>query len=126
MKQEMSVLGIDIAKRVMHAVGMDERGKIVFRKRLSRHDLIPFLAKLSPVLIGLEAGCGFFATTPPTLVSRFCRKVRFLGQNPKIEYQEFNELQTLKRSKKPLCDRTLMLPGSTTTHENRIYKATVF
>jgi len=29
MKPEMSVLGIDIAKRVFHAVGMDERGKIV-------------------------------------------------------------------------------------------------
>ncbi len=57
MKQEMSVLGIDIAKRVFHAVGMDDRGKIVFRKRLSRHDLMPFLAKLPPVLIGLEA-CG--------------------------------------------------------------------
>ena len=57
MKQEMSILGIDIAKRVMHAVGMDERGKIVFHKRLSRHDLMPFLAKLPPVLIGLEA-CG--------------------------------------------------------------------
>src|SRR5262249_9218789 len=42
MKPEMSVLGIDIAKRLFHAVGMDERGKIVFRKRLSRHDLIPF------------------------------------------------------------------------------------
>jgi hypothetical protein len=36
----------------------------------------------------------------------FCRKVRFLGQNPKIGYQEFNELQTLKCSKKQLCDRT--------------------
>jgi len=57
MKQEMSILGIDIAKRVLHAVGMDERGKIVLRKRLSRHDLIPFMAKLPPVLIGLEA-CG--------------------------------------------------------------------
>ena len=57
MKQEMSILGIDIAKPVMHAVGMDERGKIVFRKRLSRHDLMPFLAKLPLVLIGLEA-CG--------------------------------------------------------------------
>ena len=29
MKPEMSVLGIDIAKRVFHAVGMDDRGKIV-------------------------------------------------------------------------------------------------
>src|SRR3989449_2288713 len=57
MKPEMSVLGIDIAKRVFHAVGMDERGKIVLRKRLSRDDLMPFLAKLPPVLIGIEA-CG--------------------------------------------------------------------
>src|SRR3989441_1251985 len=57
MKQEMHVLGIDIAKRVFHAVGMDERGKIVFRKRLSRHDLMPCIAKLPPVLIGIEA-CG--------------------------------------------------------------------
>src|SRR5918912_2727477 len=57
MKPEMSVLGIDIAKRLFHAIGMDERGTIVFRKRLSRHDLIPFIAKLPPVLIGIEA-CG--------------------------------------------------------------------
>ena len=57
MKQEMNVLGIDIAKRVLHVVGMDERGKIVLRKRLSRHDLMPCIAKLPPVLIGIEA-CG--------------------------------------------------------------------
>src|ERR671937_853255 len=57
MKQEMHVLGIDLAKRVFHAVGMDDTGKIVLHKRLSRHDLIPFLTKLPPVLIGLEA-CG--------------------------------------------------------------------
>ena len=57
MKQEMNVLGIDIAKRVFHAVGMDDTDKIVFRKRLSRHDLMPFIAKLPPVLIGIEA-CG--------------------------------------------------------------------
>jgi transposase len=57
MKHEMNVLGIDIAKRVFHAVGMDDRGNIVYRKRLSRHDLMPFVAKLPPVLIGIEA-CG--------------------------------------------------------------------
>ena len=48
MKHEMHVLGIDIAKRVFHAVGMDDRGNIVYRKRLFRHDLIPFIAKLPP------------------------------------------------------------------------------
>jgi transposase len=57
MKQEISVLGIDIAKRVFHAVGMDNRGTVVYRKRLSRHDLMPFIAKLPPVRIGIEA-CG--------------------------------------------------------------------
>jgi hypothetical protein len=40
MKHEMNVLGIDIAKHVFHAVGMDDTGKIVWRKRLSRHDLV--------------------------------------------------------------------------------------
>ena len=45
MKHEMHVLGIDIAKRVLHAVGMDDRGNIVYRKRLSRHDLLPCMAQ---------------------------------------------------------------------------------
>ena len=57
MKHKMHVLGIDIAKRVLHAVGMDDRGNVVSRKRLSRHDLMPCIAKLPPLLIGLEA-CG--------------------------------------------------------------------
>jgi len=57
MKHEMHVLGIDIAKRVFHAVGMDDRGNIVYRKRLSRHDLMPCIATLPPGLIGIEA-CG--------------------------------------------------------------------
>jgi hypothetical protein len=48
MKHHISVLGIDIAKRVFHVVGMDERGQIVLRKRLSRHDLMPFIATLPP------------------------------------------------------------------------------
>ena len=48
---------IDIAKRVFHAVGMDNTGTIVYRKRLSRHDLMPCIAKQPPVRIGIEA-CG--------------------------------------------------------------------
>jgi len=54
MKQEMNVLGIDSAKRVLHAVGVDDRGTVVSRKRLSRHDLMPCIAKLPPVRIGIE------------------------------------------------------------------------
>ena len=57
LKHEMHGLGIAIAKRVFHAVGMDGRGNVVYRKRLSRHDLMPCSAKLPPVRIGMEA-CG--------------------------------------------------------------------
>jgi transposase len=55
--KEMSVRGVDIAKRVFHAVGMDETGKLVSRKRLARHDVMPCIAQLAPVRIGMEA-CG--------------------------------------------------------------------
>jgi transposase len=57
MKRDISVVGIDIAKRVFHLVGMDERGKIVLRKRCSRGEVLPLLANLGPTTIGMEA-CG--------------------------------------------------------------------
>jgi transposase len=57
MKRDISVVGIDIAKRVFHLVGMDERGKIVLRKRCSRGEVLPLLANLRPTTIGMEA-CG--------------------------------------------------------------------
>jgi hypothetical protein len=44
--------------------------------------------------------------------NRFCRKVRFLGQNPKNGYQKFNDLQTAQISEKQLCDRTPRSPSS--------------
>ena len=57
MKQNITVLGIDLAKRVLHLVGMNETGNIVLKKRLTREALLPFVAQLPAVVIGLEA-CG--------------------------------------------------------------------
>src|ERR671914_769511 len=57
MKRDVSVVGIDLAKRMFHVVGMDATGQILFRKRLSRDALIPFIMQLPPVIIGMEA-CG--------------------------------------------------------------------
>src|SRR2546430_4072806 len=57
MKPELSVVGIDLAKSLFHLVGMDERGKIIVRKRLARGEVMPFMAKLPRVLVGMEA-CG--------------------------------------------------------------------
>jgi hypothetical protein len=57
MKQNVSTVGIDLAKKIFHLVRTDTTGKIVWRKRLTRHALMPFMAQLPPVTIGLEA-CG--------------------------------------------------------------------
>ena len=57
MKQELTTVGIDLGKKVFHLVGSDTTGTILWRKRLTRQTLMPFVAQLPPVLIGLEA-CG--------------------------------------------------------------------
>ena len=57
MKRDISVVGIDIAKRVFHLVGMDKRGKIVMRKRCGRGEVLPWMANLGRTTIGMEA-CG--------------------------------------------------------------------
>jgi transposase len=57
MTQELSIVGIDLAKSVFHLVGMDERGKIILRKRMVRGDVLAFMATLPAVTVGMEA-CG--------------------------------------------------------------------
>jgi transposase len=57
MAQKISVLGIDIAKLVFHVVGMDDTGHVVLRKRISRGEVLHFIAAHPPALIGMEA-CG--------------------------------------------------------------------
>jgi len=53
----IKVLGIDLAKQSFHVYGVNEAGHKVISKKLSRKQLLPFIAQLTPCLIGLEA-CG--------------------------------------------------------------------
>src|SRR5918999_4419106 len=57
MTQSRNTVAIDLAKKVFHLVGADTTGKILWRKRLTRHTLMPFMAQLPPILLGIEA-CG--------------------------------------------------------------------
>src|SRR5215471_12936334 len=53
--------------------------------------------------------CGVVRQARQTLdrvVYRCCRKFRFWGQNLKIWYQKFNDVQTSNLSKKQICDST--------------------
>ena len=50
-------IGIDLGKTVFHLVGLNLRGEVVVRRKLSRKLLLQFTANLHVVLIGMEA-CG--------------------------------------------------------------------
>ena len=54
---QVSVLGIDLAKQIFHVVGLDDAGNVVLRKRCPRGALMPFIAQMPPVVIGMET-CG--------------------------------------------------------------------
>ena len=54
---EVTTIGIDLAKNVFELHGVNRRGKSVLRKTVSRSKLLPTLANLPPCVIGIEA-CG--------------------------------------------------------------------
>lgn len=53
----ITTLGIDLAKNTFQLHGVDERGQVVLRKKLTRAKLLDYLANLPACLIGMEA-CG--------------------------------------------------------------------
>ena len=54
---QVTTIGLDIAKRVFQAHGVDKAGKAVLRRKLQRPEVLAFFKGLSPCLVGIEA-CG--------------------------------------------------------------------
>lgn len=52
---DVTTVGLDIGKSVFHLIGLDVRGKIIRRQRLTRARLFLMTANLPPCLIGMEA-----------------------------------------------------------------------
>jgi hypothetical protein len=52
----VTTVGIDIDKNTLHMIGLDSRGAIVLREKVSRGRISLRLANLPPCLIGIEAG----------------------------------------------------------------------
>lgn len=55
--KKVSIIGIDLAKRVFQAHGSGTDGGVAFRKKLSREKVLSFLAEQSPCVVAMEA-CG--------------------------------------------------------------------
>jgi transposase len=52
---EASIIGIDLAKRSFHVHGAAADGSVVFRKKLSRGQLLMFIANQPPCIVAMEA-----------------------------------------------------------------------
>lgn len=76
----IKVLGIDIAKNVFELHGVDEKGKTVLKKRLTRDQLSEFIIKLPVCLIGMEA-CGG--------AHYWARKFKQMGHEVKLMNPQF-------------------------------------
>jgi transposase len=52
---QISIIGLDLAKGVFQVVGRNERNEKVLAKRLRRSQVEPFFAKLPPCIVAMEA-----------------------------------------------------------------------
>lgn len=76
----IKVLGIDIAKNVFELHGVNDEGKTVLKKRLSREQLSNFIVQLPVCLIGMEA-CGG--------AHYWARKFKGMGHEVKLMNPQF-------------------------------------
>ncbi len=53
----VTVVGLDLAKRIFQVHCLDAAGKVVVNRSLKRGEVAEFFRKLAPCLVGLEA-CG--------------------------------------------------------------------
>jgi transposase len=72
---QVTTIGLDIAKNLFQVHGVDARGRVVLRRRLSRAKLLEFFANLPRCLVGLEAGGG---------AHHWARELRALGHDARL------------------------------------------
>jgi transposase len=58
MNDNATVVGLDIAKLVFVAVGMNDKGKVMWKKKMGRSEVLAFFTTLAVVRIGIEACAG--------------------------------------------------------------------
>jgi transposase len=90
--EKVSIVGIDLAKRVFQVHAVDEQHKVVVQKLLSRSDVQNWFGKQGPCLVGMEA-CAtshYWAQeigklghdvklNPPTYVKRYVRRQKMIA-----------------------------------------------
>lgn len=91
---EVSTIGVDLAKNVFQVHGVDEKGAVVVRRQLKRKEVLAFFARLAPCLVGMEA-CG--------TAHYWSREIKKLGHTVKLMPPAYVKAY-LKRGKHDAAD----------------------
>ena len=54
----IATIGIDLGKNSCSLAGLNDKGAVVLRRRLSRDRLVTFLSGQPPCVVAMEACCG--------------------------------------------------------------------
>jgi transposase len=90
---KITTIGLDIAKRMFQAHGVDASGKAVLRRKLQRSEVLTFFGALPPCLVGIEA-CG--------TAHHWAREIKALGH----EAADARQLrEALRQARQDRCGR---------------------
>ena len=92
--QEVTTIGLDLAKNVFQVHGVDASGATVIRRQLKRSQVLPFFRKLRPCLVGVEA-CA--------TAHYWAREIRALGHEVRLMPARYVKAY-VKRNKNDAAD----------------------
>ena len=101
--ETISTVGLDIAKNVFQVHGIDANGNVVVRRQLRRRQVLPFFAKLSRCLVGMEA-CA--------TAHHWAREIAKLGHKVRLMPPHYVK-PYVKRSKSDAADAAAICEGVT-------------
>ena len=81
---EVRTIGLDLAKSVFQLHGVDAKGRVVVRKRLTREKVLRFVANLRCCVVGMEAcaSAHYWGREIQKLLCRHGSDPRLAGQKP--------------------------------------------
>ena len=87
---KLRAIGIDLAKDVFGIHGVDEHGKVLMQKRVSRRQLLGTLSKVEPCLVGMEACASAHYWSRE--IERLGRSVRLMSPQFARPYRKGNKI----------------------------------
>ena len=78
--EQITTVGIDLAKRVFAVHGVDVSGRVVLRRTLRRDQVLEVMSALPPCVVGMEAGSG---------AHEWARQLQGLGHTPRLMAAKF-------------------------------------